>query len=396
MSKSPSNHALFRKAAIAGIGATEFSKNSGRTEMQLACEAVKAALDDAGLKGADIDGMTTFSMDNNWESEILRQVGGRELKFFSRTEYGGGAACGPFVHAATAIASGLCEVVVIYRAMNERSGLRFGTGQMMNAGPLNPNTINFSHYFPFGFMTPAAWIAFSARRYMHEFGATSEDFGRVAVAMRDFAATNPKAFFYNKPITLQDHQSSRMIADPLRLLDCCQESDGAVAFVVTTTERARHLQHTPAVIASARQSIVKTSRMMTPFYGETISGIPEFDACADDLYNMAGLAPSDIDMACLYDHFSPWVLPQLEAFGFCKRGEAKDFVKDGHIARGGSLPVNTHGGQLGEAYIHGMNGIAEAVRQIRGTSVNQVANVYHVLITAGAGVPTGAAILERG
>lgn len=396
MSKSPSNHALSRKAAIAGIGATEFSKNSGRTEMQLACEAVKAALDDAGLKGADIDGMTTFSMDNNWESEILRQVGGRELKFFSRTEYGGGAACGPFVHAATAIASGLCEVVVIYRAMNERSGLRFGTGQMMNAGPLNPNTINFSHYFPFGFMTPAAWIAFSARRYMHEFGATSEDFGRVAVAMRDFAATNPKAFFYNKPITLQDHQSSRMIADPLRLLDCCQESDGAVAFVVTTTERARHLQHTPAVIAGARQSIVNTSRMMTPFYGETISGIPEFDACADDLYSMAGLAPSDIDMACLYDHFSPWVLPQLEAFGFCKRGEAKDFVKDGHIARGGSLPVNTHGGQLGEAYIHGMNGIAEAVRQIRGTSVNQVANVNHVLITAGAGVPTGAAILERG
>lgn len=390
------HNALSRKAAIAGIGATEFSKDSGRSEMHLACEAVKAALEDAGLKGADIDGMCTFSMDNNWESEILRQVGGRELKFFSRTEFGGGAACGPFVHAATAIASGLCEVVVIYRALNERSGLRFGTGQMMNTSPLNPNIINFSHYFPFGFMTPAAWIAFSARRYMHEFGATSEDFGRVAVAMRDFAATNPKAFFYNKPISLQDHQASRMIADPLRLLDCCQESDGAVAFVVTTTERARHLKHTPAVIASARQSMVNTSRMMTSFYGDTISGIAEFDACANDLYQMAGLTPDHIDVACLYDHFSPWVLPQLEAFGFCKRGEAKDFVKDGHIARGGSLPVNTHGGQLGEAYIHGMNGIAEAVRQIRGASVNQVANVHHVLITAGAGVPTGAAILEHG
>ncbi len=387
---------LSRKAAIVGIGATEFSKDSGRTEMQLALEAVKAALDDAGLKGSDIDGMASFSMDHNWENEILRQVGGKELKFFSRTEFGGGAACGPFVHAATAIAAGLCDTVVIYRALNERSGLRFGAGQLFSTSPLDPNIINFSHYFPYGFMTPAAWIAFSARRYMHEFGATSEDFGRVAVAMRDFAATNPNAFFYNKPITLEEHQKSRMIADPLRLLDCCQESDGAVAFVVTSVEKARHLQNTPAVIASARQSIVSTTRMMTPFYGESISGIPEFDACADDIYGMAGLSPADIDMACLYDHFSPWVLPQLEAFGFCKRGEAKDFVKDGHIGRGGKLPVNTHGGQLGEAYIHGMNGIAEAVRQIRGTSVNQVADVKHVLVTAGAGVPTGAAILEKG
>ncbi len=389
-------HTLSRKAAIVGIGATEFSKDSGRTEMQLALEAVKAALDDAGLKGSDIDGMASFSMDHNWENEILRQVGGKELKFFSRTEFGGGAACGPFVHATTAITSGLCDTVVIYRALNERSGLRFGAGQLFATSPLDPNLINFSHYFPYGFMTPAAWIAFSARRYMHEFGATSEDFGRVAVAMRDFAATNPKAFFYNRPITLEDHQASRLIADPLRLHDCCQESDGAVAFVVTSVEKAKHLKNTPAVIASARQSIVSSTRMMTPFYGDTISGIPEFDACAEEIYSMADLSPSDINMACLYDHFSPWVLPQLEAFGFCKRGEAKDFVKDGHISRGGKLPVNTHGGQLGEAYIHGMNGIAEAVRQIRGTSVNQVGGVERVLITAGAGVPTGAAILEKG
>jgi acetyl-CoA acetyltransferase len=230
---------------------------------------------------------------------------------------------------------------------------------------------------------------------MYEYGATSEDFGRVAVAMRDFAATNPKAFFYQRPITLADHQNSRLIADPLRLYDCCQESDGAVAFVVTSVERAKDLPNIPAVIASARQSLVKESRMVTPFYGETISGIAEFDACAAEIYSMAGLTPADINMACLYDHFSPWVLPQLEAFGFCKRGEAKDFIRDGHISRGGKLPVNTHGGQLGEAYIHGMNGIAEAVRQLRGTSVNQLDNVQHVLVTAGTGVPSGAAILEK-
>ena len=386
---------ISRKTAIVGIGATEFSKDSGRTEMQLACEAVKAALDDAGLKGSDIDGMATFSMDNSWENEVLRQVGGKELKFFSRTEFGGGAACGPFVHAATAISSGLCETVVIYRALNERSGLRFGSGQLLNNNTMDPNIINFSHYFTYGFMKPAAWIAFSASRTMHEFGATIEDFGRVAVSMRDFAATNPNAFFYERPITLEEHQASRMIADPLRLYDCCQESDGAVAFVVTSAERAKDLANTPALIASARQSIVKDSRMMTPFYGESISGIPEFDACASEIYSTAGLSPDDIDMACLYDHFSPWVLPQLEAFGFWDRGGAKDFVKEGYISRGGKLPVNTHGGQLGEAYIHGMNGIAEAVRQIRGTSVNQAGDVNRVLITAGAGVPTGAAILEK-
>lgn len=364
--------------------------------MQLACEAVKAALDDCGLKGADIDGMASFSWDNNWENEILRQVGGKELKFFARTEYGGGATCGPLVHAATAIASGLCETVVIYRALNERSGLRYGGGELVNTtSPFDPKYIHFSHYLPYGFMTPAAWLAFNARRYMHEYGATSEDYGRVAVAARDFAATNPNAFYYQRPITLQEHQDSRMIADPLRLYDCCQESDGAVAFVITSIEKAEDMPTVPAVIASARQSIVKDTRMITPFYGESISGIPEFDACAEDIYAMAGLTSDDIDVACLYDHFSPWVLPQLEAFGFCHQGEAKDFIKDGHISRGGKLPVNPHGGQLGEAYIHGMNGIAEAVRQIRGTSVNQVEEVNHVLVTAGAGVPSGAAILER-
>jgi acetyl-CoA acetyltransferase len=187
-----------------------------------------------------------------------------------------------------------------------------------------------------------------------------------------------------------------MIADPLRLLDCCQESDGAVAFVVTSLSKSRDAPHTPAIIAAARQGLVNSSRMMTPFYADSISGIAEFDACASDLYTMAELTPNDIDVACLYDHFSPWVLPQLEAFGFCERGQAKHFVREGRIGRGGDLPVNTHGGQLGEAYIHGMNGIAEAVRQIRGTAVNQVNGAERVLITAGAGVPTGAAILERG
>jgi acetyl-CoA acetyltransferase len=384
-----------RRATIVGIGATEFSKDSGRTEMRLACEASLAAVRDAGLSGADIDGIATFSMDNNPEIEVHRQIGGRELRYFSRAEYGGGAAIAPFHHAFGAIAAGLCDTVLIYRGMNERSGLRFGGGKIMSMSPLNADMIHFSHYFPSGFMTPASWIAMTARRYMHQYGATSEDFGRIAVSLRDFASTNPNAFYYQRPITLEEHQESRLIADPLRLLDCCQESDGAVAFVVTTAERARDLPGQGVAISAVRQCALPTSRQVTPFYGDDISGFPEFDTMAPELYETAGVGPEDIDVACLYDHFTPSILPQLESFGFCPRGEAKDFVKDGHISRGGMMQVNPNGGQIGEAYIHGLNGVAEIVRQFRGESVNQVANVGHALVTAGAGVPTGAAILSR-
>lgn len=380
---------------ISGLGTTEFSKNSGRSEMQLACEAALSAVKDAGLTGADIDGMATFSMDNNWEIEVHRQIGGKQLNFFSRTEFGGGGALGPFAHAVSAIQSGQANHVIVYRAMNERSGLRFGSGEIMSMNALNPDMIHFSHYFPTGFMTPASWIAMCARRYMHQYGATSEDFGRIVVSLRDFASTNPDAFFYGKPLTLEEHQESRMIADPLRLFDCCQESDGAVAFVLSRKATAQDLPHTAVEIASVKQRALPSSRQVTPFYHDDIAHFPEFDSLAEDLYKAAGVVSSEIDFACIYDHFSPAILPQLESFGFCPRGEAAGFVKDGHISRGGSLPVNTNGGQIGEAYIHGLNGIAEIVRQFRGHSANQIDSPQHALATAGAGVPTGAAIFSR-
>jgi acetyl-CoA acetyltransferase len=192
---------------------------------------------------------------------------------------------------------------------------------------------------------------------------------------------------------MQDHEESRWIADPLRLLDCCQESDGAQALVVTSVERARDLPHPPAVIRAAAQGAGVDQHMMTSYYRDSIVGLPEMGLCARQLYESTGLGPDSFQTAVLYDHFTPFVLCQLEEFGFCKPGEAKDFVKDGRIELGGELPINTHGGQLGEAYIHGMNGIAEGVRQVRGTSVNQVPDVEHVLVTAGTGVPTSALIL---
>jgi acetyl-CoA acetyltransferase len=179
----------------------------------------------------------------------------------------------------------------------------------------------------------------------------------------------------------------------LHLLDCCQESDGGQALVVVSAERARDLPGTPAFITAGAQGAGADQWTMTSFYRDDIAHLPEMKVVADELWSSSGLGPGDIQTAILYDHFTPYVLMQLEEFGFCGRGEAKDFVKDGRIELGGAMPLNTHGGQLGEAYIHGMNGIAEAVRQIRGTSVNPVASVEHVLVTAGTGVPTSGLIL---
>jgi acetyl-CoA acetyltransferase len=383
-----------RTTAIAGIGATEFSKNSGRSELKLAAEAAGAALADAGLTPADVDGLVTFTMDSNSEVAVARELGVGDLRFFSQVGYGGGAACGTVHHAALAIAAGAAEVVICYRALNERSGRRFGQVAAGATGMPTTSGVDNGWHYPMGLSTPAATVAMAAQRYMHEYGATSADFGTVAVADRKHAAKNPNAWFYDKPITLEDHQSSRPIVDPLKLLDCCQESDGAVALVVTSLDRAKTLRHPAAVIRASAQGSGPDQFTMTSYYRGDIASLPEMGVVGRDLWARSGLTPSDIRMAVLYDHFTPYVLMQLEELGFCGRGEAKDFIANGAIEIGGRLPLNTHGGQLGEAYIHGMNGIAEAVRQVRGTSVNQVPGDAPVLVTAGTGVPTSGLILS--
>jgi acetyl-CoA acetyltransferase len=387
------SRSLRNRAAIAGIGQTEFSKESGRSELQLACEASKAALDDAGLSPRDVDGLVTFTMDSNEEAEVARNLGIPRLTLFSRIPYGGGGSCAVVMQAAMAVATGAADVVVCYRAFNERSGMRFGGAAMAGAVMLPPF---LDMYGPYGLLTPASWVALHARRYMHEYGVTNEDFGRVSVVDRKHAANNPAAWFYQRPITLEEHQSSRWIVEPvLRLLDCCQESDGGVALVVTTPERARDLRQTPAVITAAAQGAGDDGELMTSYYRQEITGLPEMRVVADKLWAESGLGPADIQTAFLYDHFTPFVLVQLEELGFCKRGEAKDFATVENLSIGGRLPINTSGGLLGEAYIHGMNGITEAVRQIRGTAINQVADVEHVLVTAGTGCPTSGLILGR-
>jgi acetyl-CoA acetyltransferase len=380
-------------AAIVGIGATEFSKDSGRSELRLAAEAVQAALLDAGLSAGDVDGLVTFTMDSNAEVAVARELGIPELRFFSQIGYGGGAACATVQQAAMAVAFGAADVVVCYRALNERSGRRFGR---VAAGAVSVPTsqgIDSGWHYPMGLATPAAMVAMAARRYMHDYGATSADFGAVAVADRRHAASNPHAWFYKRPITLEEHQASRWIAEPLRLLDCCQESDGAVAVVVTSGSRARSLRWAPVGVAAAAQGAGPDQFTMTSYYRADIGGLPEMGVVARQLWQQSGLEPSEVRTAVLYDHFTPYVLMQLEELGFCGRGEARHFIADGALEMGGRLPLNPHGGQLGEAYIHGMNGIAEAVRQVRGTALNQVPGDGPVLVTAGTGVPTSGLIL---
>src|SRR5579863_9069439 len=218
--------------AIVGVGATEFSRHAGRTELQLACEATCGALADAGLKAADVDGIVSYTVDPVEETELVRSVGFREVGFSSRVPYGGGGSMGTLLHAAAAIDSGAADVVVAYRAIRARSGSsRFGapkTAPSPTSG--HSGTTAMQWCMPYGVLTPASWMALNATRYMHAFGVTSEDFGRAVVQFRAYAATNPAAWGFGRPITLEDHQSSRWIAQPcIRLLDCCQETDGSVA-----------------------------------------------------------------------------------------------------------------------------------------------------------------------
>ncbi|GAB04756.1 lipid-transfer protein [Gordonia amarae] len=380
-------------AAIVGIGTTEYSKKSGRSELRLACEASLAALTDAGIAPGDVDGFVTFSIDNNDESTLARNLGVSEVDFFARTSAGGGGAPGAITLAAMAIESGKASTVLCYRAMNERSGRRFGRPLAFESQEVTTAEAERAWSAPFGMATPAAFMAHSARRYLHQYNVDAADFGLQPVIQREYAVTNPDAFFYGKPMTLDDHQSSRMIADPLRLLDCCQETDGGVALVLTSVERAAGLRHTPIRVLGGAMGIAAQQHGMASMYRDDIAGVEETKIVGDQLYRRTGLAPADLDVAVLYDHFSPAILMQLEALGFCGPGEAPDLVREGATRIGGAIPTNTNGGQLSEAYMHGFNGLVEAVRQLRGTAVNQVPGARHVIVTGGPYVATSGVIL---
>jgi acetyl-CoA acetyltransferase len=382
------------ECAIVGIAMTEISKNSGRSELQLAAECVSAAIKDAGLKPHDIDGMTGFTLDHVDEIEVARAVGIPELKMMSRMPHGGGAPMSLVQQAVMAVSTGMCKAVVGYRAMNGRSGARYSEG--VADGPETTDAISWGWYMPYGLLTPACWVAMHTQRYMHEYGATDASLAEIAVTQRQFASKNPNALFYERPITMDDYFNAPYIVEPLKLYDCCIETDGGAAFVITSAERAKDLPHTPAMVRGAAQGAAFDQEVMTSFYRECITTLPEYDLVAKQCYQQSGLCPDDLDAAIIYDAFTPIVLFQLESFGFCKHGEAHEWVQGGTLGLDGRLPTNTHGGLLSEGYIHGINGLAEGVRLLRGTSVNQPKkNIENLLVTSGASMPTSAIILGK-
>ncbi|MEM0952733.1 MAG: lipid-transfer protein [Pseudomonadota bacterium] len=380
------------KAAIAGIGLTEFSKSSGVSELALAAQCVKAACDDAGLPTSAIDGLVTYTLDSTDEIEVARAVGAGDLSYFSQVNYGGGAAVGVVLQAVMAVATGQADNVVCWRAMNGRSGQRMGQGVSGNI--ISSDLIHWSWYMAYGMLTPGSWIAMIANKYMHTYGVTREDLGRVAISQRNYATTNPRAFGYQKPLTMDEYLASKMIADPLCLYDFCQETDGGCAILITSTERAKDLRQKPAVIRGITQASTRGQEQMTSYYRSELLSLPEMEMAARRTYAMAELGPDAIDAASLYDAFSSEIIMQLDSFGFAKPGEGVELVREGALDIDGRLPNNTHGGLLSEAYIHGMNNIAEAARLIRGSSGNQPdKRIEHVLVSSGVGVPTGAMIL---
>ncbi len=373
-----------RMAAIVGIGQTEISKASGRSEQQLAAEAIKLALADAGLKPSDIDGLITFTLDGSDEVSVSRSLGIPDVKYTVRIPQGGAASVTTLYHALAAVTSGICDTVVIWRAMNERSQYRFGQPQGMGAIPVGGGTTFMEWCMPFGAQSPACWESLVAQRYMEKYGVKNEDFGRVAVVLRKHAATNPAAWFYEKPITLEDHQNSRWIVAPtLRLFDCCQESDGGVAIIVSNLKKARDMRQPPVQILGAVYSLLFNHEIISDYYHPDLSRLPLAESVRKKLLDKTGLAPKDTQVAMIYDNFTPQIFEQLEGYGYCKPGEAKDYVADGNLELTGASPLSPNGGHIGEGYIHGMNLITEGVRQARGTAVNQVRNVETVFLGSG-------------
>jgi acetyl-CoA acetyltransferase len=304
---------------------------------------------------------------------------------------GGSGACGSLAHAVAAVESGQAANVLVFRSIVQRPGSRYGEAGGFSEVP------QIDILAPFGMLMPSSMMAPVFLRYMHEYGIRTEHLAEIALTFRDNAQRNPRAVMRGLPLTMEQYLAARMISEPLRLYDCCQENDGACALLVTTVERARDLRGNAVRVLAAQQggnagwgaATMGTHTMPAAEYGWGNG-----EQLARDLYAAAGVAPADMDFAQIYDHFTPAVLMTLENFGLCGRGEAGDFVSAGHIRPDGSLPLNTSGGLLSEAYIHGLNLVAEAVRQLRGESTSQVPGARVGLVTAGLGsTPFSAAIL---
>jgi len=371
------------RCAIVGVGETTYTRGTDKSSVRLHLEAALNAIQDAGLSPKDIDGYFAYPHGGVLAEHIILNLGISDLKHSATIHMGGAMAVSSIQHAVLAITSGVCNYVLVTAGRRGYSEQRVST-MAERAGLTTPPLFSIINEFeaPYGVFGVTGFFAASMRRHMYEYGTTSRQFGAIAVACRKHAMLNSKAVM-RKPITLEDHQNSRMIIDPLHLLDCSLETDGAGAVVVTSAERARGLKHVPVYITGVAEG--HPDRPFSETTKVVMTELPGVRKAAIRAFAMAGLTAGDVDLAEIYDAFTWICLTGIEDIGFCQKGEGGPFVEGGRIELGGKLPINTHGGLLSEAHVSGINHIVEGVRQLRGECGERQVRGAEVALVSGVG-----------
>ena len=397
------------RTAVVGIGATPYYKRGQsrpQTQLSMACTAITAALEDAGLGVDDLDGFSIYSYAVD-PAQVAAVLGVPEVRFAGSLTSGGGGSAGSLGLGAAAIHAGMAEVCVsvmtLQQATRRLGGTQVNGSDAGGGGGGNPYggggaTSSTAFMAGSGLISPGHSFSLLTKRHMFLYGTTREHLANVAITQRDYAIRRPTSLQREK-LTLDEYFKARLISDPLCLFDYTMETDGAVAAVITSAERARDLRQPPVyILASANGGMGRWGPAVFNYFQQP----DEYFASsghrpvAKRLYEMAGIGPGEVDVALLYDHFSPMVLMQLEDYGFCGTGESGPFVAEGNIRLDGKIPTNTHGGHLSEAYIIGMTHVREAVEQLRGVAVNQVQGAEVALVTGGpASLPVSGTLLRR-
>jgi acetyl-CoA acetyltransferase len=380
MEKAMSEYTIKDKVAIVGIGETNYYKRGAApvSEFQLTCEAILKAVDDAGLDIEQIDGLASYSNDRNDPSRLQAALGMPDLSFSNMFwGGGGGGGSGAVGNAAAALVAGYSKYVVVYRGLAQGQFGRFGQSQ---AG--GKVSYPMSYTAPYGLMSPAQSFAMRVRRFMHDNHLSQDPLAAIALASYHHAQTNPRAVMYGRPLSREDYDNSRWIVEPFHLFDCCQENDGGAAVVLTTAERARDLKQKPAYLLATAQG--SDYRQAAPAHNAPDYGTSNFKTVAKRLYAMAEVDPKDVNVAQVYENFTGGVLMSIVEHGFCTPEGAEDFCTFENLtAPNGKLPINTSGGNLAECYMHGLELITEAVRQVRGDSTSQAPNVKVSMVVSG-------------
>lgn len=351
---------LADRCAIVGIGNTAYTRGTDRSTLDLHLDASLLAIDDAGIDRQEIDAVLPSATAGRCAEEFVMNLGLRHMNHSSTAHMGGASLIASIQNACMAITSGVASCVLIPAGRRGYSGERVSTGHSVKEFMMAA-VDEFER--PYGNLIAAQWFAQCAQRHMYEYGTTSEQLGHVAVTCRAHANLNPQALMYGRPMTLEDHQASRMITTPFRLFDCSLESDGAGAVIVTSVERAHDLAQRPIIIGGVGEGHAYPSTSLTQ--KESMASVPALGVAARRAFAMAGITVDDIDTLLIHEGFTWYVLAALEALGVVGLGEGGPFVAEGNIGLGGRLPVNPHGGALSEAHCSGMNHVIEAVRQLR-------------------------------